>query len=604
MIEQNEIELVKEDFLKSGWQDVIFEASPRVCSFFSSRFSAKANESTDINIKEILKLLSSITSMYSKLDTPNDPYGPMMTFGDSRTAIVEDFTEKQLTFFEEILNDITNSELRARIADVLWIRKGDRKIAELAITSYIESARELEHPEHWTHTVDRIERALQIAVRFGRVTEFYTSIISFIEELLDKYNGEDPLFLSANLMRLLQEKREIENAEKYINLCEKMARNAESQNDHHKARNYWQLKTKWHFMQKDEESARQTKLDEANTYEKEAEMYLKGEPVSYQMVSHFTQQAVEAYRRAGKSEEKVAELKRKLIEYQTKAVTELKSISSEGIDISSFVEKSVKNVSGKSFFESLSILVLSFNPPEVNNLRTQVESHRTEFAFQSLIHTLLLDSKGKVIAEKESEGDEAIRADMFQYANRSRGIYVQAIIEPSRIQILSEHRARTKDFLDFLENHSFIPQGRELIIARGLQAGLYGDFLTAVHFLIPQLEESIRHILIQLGNVPSSLNTKGIQSEYSLNETLKKEEFTSQLNRLFGEDLIFDLRGLLTEKFGANLRNDMAHGLIEFGSFYSEFGCYLWWIALRFYLIPYFMREAEVTETDSPVSAE
>ncbi|MDQ3180977.1 MAG: DUF4209 domain-containing protein, partial [Acidobacteriota bacterium] len=313
---------------------------------------------------------------------------------------------------------------------------------------------------------------------------------------------------------------------------------------------------------------------------------------------------IEAYRRAGKSEEKVAELKRKLIDYQSKAVTELRSIQSDEIDISSYIQQSVENVSGKAFFEALSILAVSFHPPEVTNLRTQVEKHRKEFALQSLIPTLLLDSKGKVIAQKESEGEEAILADMFQHANQSRGIYVQANIEPSRIQILSEHRARTSDFLVFLKNHRLIPQGRELIVARGLQAGLYGDFLTAVHFLIPQLEESIRYILIQLGNVPSSLNNKGIQNEYSLNETLKNSNFTSQLNKVFGEDLIFDLRGLLTEKFGSNLRNDMAHGLIDHNSFYSVAGCYLWWLALRFYLLPYLLREAETVETDSQISNE
>ena len=182
MIGQNEIELTKEDFLKCGWEEAISEAEPKSCGFFSHQLQAKANVSTEPNVKEILMLLSSVTSMYSKLDTPNDPYGPMMQFGNSRTAIVEDFTEKQLIFFESILKDITNAELRARVADVLWIRKGDRKIAELAITSYIEAARDLEHPEEWTHTIERIERALQLAVRFGRVNEFYTSIITFIEE--------------------------------------------------------------------------------------------------------------------------------------------------------------------------------------------------------------------------------------------------------------------------------------------------------------------------------------------------------------------------------------------------------------------------------------
>ena len=32
--------------------------------------------------------------------------------------------------------------------------------------------------------------------------------------------------------------------------------------------------------------------------------------------------------------------------------------------------------------------------------------------------------------------------------------------------------------------------------------------------------------------------------------------------KLLGEDLVFDLQGLLVERFGVNLRNRMAHGLM------------------------------------------
>ncbi len=46
------------------------------------------------------------------------------------------------------------------------------------------------------------------------------------------------------------------------------------------------------------------------------------------------------------------------------------------------------------------------------------------------------------------------------------------------------------------------------------------------------------------------------------------------------------MRGLLVERFGANLRNDMAHGLLDHDSFYLPSACYLWWLALRLYSLP------------------
>jgi hypothetical protein len=49
----------------------------------------------------------------------------------------------------------------------------------------------------------------------------------------------------------------------------------------------------------------------------------------------------------------------------------------------------------------------------------------------------------------------------------------------------------------------------------------------------------------------------------------------------FGKSIAFNLRGILVEKFGSNLRNEMAHGLAHAGSFYSPESVYLWWLALH-----------------------
>ncbi len=50
---------------------------------------------------------------------------------------------------------------------------------------------------------------------------------------------------------------------------------------------------------------------------------------------------------------------------------------------------------------------------------------------------------------------------------------------------------------------------------------------------------------------------------------------------MLGEDIVFDLRGLLVERFGSNLRNEGAHGLMDYEEFLAPQAIYLWWLALK-----------------------
>jgi len=88
-------------------------------------------------------------------------------------------------------------------------------------------------------------------------------------------------------------------------------------------------------------------------------------------------------------------------------------------------------------------------------------------------------------------------------------------------------------------------------------------------------------LLVMKGGISSGLE-QGIQGERSLNVTLYKPEILE----LLGEDIVFDLQGLLVEKFGSNLRNKMAHGLIDQSEFYSWQIVYLWWLVLRLCVLP------------------
>lgn len=130
--------------------------------------------------------------------------------------------------------------------------------------------------------------------------------------------------------------------------------------------------------------------------------------------------------------------------------------------------------------------------------------------------------------------------------------------------------------LPFVSNNPFVPEGRELIYAQGLHHGLKGGLLVAAHLLIPQIENSVRHVLAENGVLASTLSNSGIQEERNLNRTL----YEPKLEELWGEDIVFDLQGLLVERFGSNLRNRMAHGLMELDSFSSYSILYVWWTTL------------------------
>src|SRR5436305_11791656 len=128
-----------------------------------------------------------------------------------------------------------------------------------------------------------------------------------------------------------------------------------------------------------------------------------------------------------------------------------------------------------------------------------------------------------------------------------------------------------------------------------------GDFLSASHILIQQIENSLRYILHKAGAVTSSLTSEGTQESFNLNKLL----YLPAAKQLFGLDAIYDMRGLLVEKVGSNLRNDMAHGLLSDGNFFASDVVYLWWITLRMCLLPIVLHEHEASaEAQSDSSQE
>ncbi len=582
--------LSKSDFDACNWQKVIEQCDQKECRKYTGLFfieAEKAEQAADAKAQEIFTLLGGIASLYFKLDNDQDPFGPMFVLDGRRSFIVDDLTDEHTQVLTEVVSEVADPEMRARVADVLYIKTRNTSFAGRAIDAYLASAATLMHPEHWVSTEERIERALQLAARIGRNNrDYFSRTIQVIEDLLGKYGEEDATLFSARLMGLLIEQRRGE-PEHYASLAEKAAKRAETEHDWHRAQEYWEIWGKWQKLRKVPGWKDATLKAQAEAFIKEAEAAAQASPPNYTVAAWHMQSAIELLQKASSKQERerIQQLNPIFRDYQEEARAEMGRIEIP-FDVTDEQEKARAQVRGKKFLQALFDLAYIGSSPRVKDLRKRVIENAKQAPLSAFTSIEVKDNTGKtvgrrppILSNEADEAEQAIRAEMFRLATWYQLLHAINWVEAARQQICLEHNIRVHDLLPLVSNNPFVPPGREMIYARGFHAGLTGDTLVAAHLLIPQLENSIRSLLIRQGCITSQLDKESIQDEFPLNKIL--HHYQDELKSVFSEDIVFDLQGLLVERFGSNLRNEGSHGLMDYEEFLAPQTIYLWWLALR-----------------------
>lgn len=127
-----------------------------------------------------------------------------------------------------------------------------------------------------------------------------------------------------------------------------------------------------------------------------------------------------------------------------------------------------------------------------------------------------------------------------------------------------------RDLMFLVENNPIIPEGREEIFCQALYMGLRAEIYTALHILAPQTENLFRHIAKSVG---------GLVITFEDDNTSKSKTLTSvfdipELVDCYDPDHLFLFQGLMNERSGANIRNEIAHGIMDPGKGNSGIGIY------------------------------
>ena len=129
--------LTEEDFNACGWEGALDDVSSKGYVLMSQAFHTAEKQAHDEGRQvhgKILWLLAGACSIMLSPDSPNDPFKPMAELHSGhRSPIPEDFHEADLAFFAQVVHAIENPWLKARLADLVWLRRRGFKFALVAI---------------------------------------------------------------------------------------------------------------------------------------------------------------------------------------------------------------------------------------------------------------------------------------------------------------------------------------------------------------------------------------------------------------------------------------------------------------------------------------
>lgn len=586
----------KSDFDKEHCQRILDDSTGDGYTSIYDAFSKSARKSLeDGNPKQakIYWLLSDACSMMLSSDNKNEPFKPFAVFHDRRSAIADDFSAEDISFFSEIVSEVTDIRLKARLADLAWLKASKKDLNNVLVA--IDAYRQIPlDTETWIR--DGREcwyRALSLAamLRAGagnRIQEMERDIQQAFDSSKES-DGYLALWL-ADLMANFGLGKS--NAGDIAGKLESLARTFEGDGDLHRARDYFDNSSKWYASAGDKMKSVEMTIFHAEAFVKEAIARTATEQPSNMVAASFYEKAIQilrsipkADRPALKVDERIAELHKSLNEAGQLSLSEMGVISSDEIDITQLVEAAKSAVSEKTPIDALKAFANLSQGMHISEMQDSAIKQLKQHPLSSLFGGTYMSRDGRVIAKTDGINfDDTLdgnHPNVQATVMRNHGIHLTLIVQGKILPALEilhlEHRIREVDFLSIAKQSPIVPPGREVLFAKGLYSGYDHDYVTALHLLSPQIENLVRYHLKNAGAKTSTLDSCGIENENGLSTLVALPE----MKTVFGDDLTFEIKALFCDPLGANLRNELAHGLVDHNACNSLYGVYAWWLTLR-----------------------
>jgi tetratricopeptide (TPR) repeat protein len=568
---------------KEAIADVENNKLPDLLTSFDKR-QASAQKKGDKDLQTSMQLLWGIFSMFLQF-SKGQPYGPYFVIDGKRSLMPDDLTENDLTILEELVQEISYAQFVARICDVLWIRRKKYPFAQRAVNAYAQSIDE-DKDDCWVPRGHWLKRATQIAMELGEKAperEFIRAKLhKLFEQNREKCFSPGMDHYPSAILKLILENKLADNWSELGDMTVAIAKGFPLSPGCDGPRNYYDLAAKCYQNAGDLKKAKECDLAIANHWEAEARSFKTPQGCDGLNLAHRLDKAIHAYRKVGEKE-KAEKLIQELKEANKAAVDQMKPIEIE-MDITPLI-KLADSLQGKVGMDLIEGFVSLYRPSSFESMKSLVEKLAEKHPLQAIIGKSIITSEGNVSAKTPGileDNVEGIEAEIINQYNISQNI-VAAALRRAITNIQKTDGTWKEAIKQIIEDSAFVPKGRQGIFEKAIIAGFECDWMALTHLIIPQIENSLRLIFSSNGLKITKVFQTGIQEERDLNDLLIDKD----VEKIFDKDLIWEMRSLLTEKSGSNLRNRVCHGLMSTEEINSASSLFLLWLVL--YLIVGFL---------------
>jgi lysyl-tRNA synthetase, class I len=452
--------------------------------------------------------------------------------------------------------------LKARYADLVWDAtkfvtggKPGIELARMAIDNYMDAAR-LDKGDRWTDTHEYLGRALTLALSIKDADRAERSVEATIE-FVDRTASGDSIGTFGMLYdRLLspesgpelserQERKIIERME--ARFAELTMPGDQRDIDPHSPQNLGNRLAAYYQRKGRAEDRVRILRGIGQAFERRAKL---GIPLMRVM---FLNEAREIYADAGlKEEAERVQFEAQLL--TPEAVKGMPRITVEHRIEKSDVDQFLSLLMQGGLDKAVARLVVDFIPDQTE-LAAEVERRNQKFPIQAMCAGTVIDESHIKADLRDDSGDP----DGRMVYETSRHIQLQSIWIAWAFDHMFVSGLTAAHMVDFVGRSPLFTIDRLPLVRRGVEAHILGDYVQAIHILIPQIERALVNLALHAGKPTTKpfQSGKGVMQAKNLQDVLERDE---TLRDVLGDMRIYLLAALAHPK-GLNIRNDVCHGL-------------------------------------------
>ena len=540
---------------------------------FSHGFNVANRDRLETNEeKHAFDLIKNVCTMAMKVSFVSVEFSPCMIFEGKRTFALEDISEDDYTILLSLEHKKLPLNVRARVADILWTEKKKYQLALIAIDAYFELFNLFFKDDDWFDALDMIKRAACISAQLNK-NDMHEKCCQAIYDHVLRLDGKDTQFLSISLIEFLNE-HSFGDGNVIITILDNII--ALNRDNPHKMERAFDLKFKYINKSNGSEAATAIRIEQALYFVDFAEQTYKNDKLGALKAESFFLKAILLFRNNGDTDS-AEKTHRRLVEVQKDKIGAM-TYYKQKIEASGLVKAITEYMDNLTFEECIVRLAQITHLYKKSEGQNYVIENHQKFIFSHMFGSAVIDQDGQTIFSLDPlDINDPLKDLELLDLHIHRKLYElegYAGDLPLRLTLsyIRENFDPSKENLDFIfENNIIVPDDRKNIIEKGIRMALEGDYYTAIHVLAPQTGNIFRYIAKTSGALTVTLASDGTSKQKTLTSIFDLPELLD----CYDNDIIFLFKGLLNEQAGANIRNEIAHGIMTEESGRSGASIYL-----------------------------